>query len=145
MYFNNGVGSVAAVCLTDVKAGDAIALLTDKGNWYLIGDVTLNTVQSTREIIEYRKTDDIKPKISNLYYLYSLNNKVYASNNIKTDLINLPDNFSTNIYRSYIHNDGGKYRLALNGADNIGNTILNYASKSNYYTKVLDGVLTQAK
>jgi hypothetical protein len=134
---------VSATYLVDLDAGEAIALLTNKGNWYLVGEPTLNIVQSTRRIIEYRKTDSIRTKISNLYYLYSLNNKVYASNNITTDLITLPDNFGSNYVRSYIHNDGGKYRLAFsNNIDNAGTIILNYANKFSYHQKNIDGILT---
>ena len=133
---------VNATYLVNLEAGQAIALLTDKGNWYLVGEATLSIVQSTRRIIEYRRTDNIRPKISNLYYLYLLNNKVYVSNNIINNLINLPDNFSSNIYRSYIHNDGNKYRLAFsNGVDSIGGTIINYSNKNTYYNKTLDGIL----
>lgn len=45
-----------ATYLTDLKAGSAIALLTDKGNWYLVGEEASSENNSTKRIIEYRRT-----------------------------------------------------------------------------------------
>ncbi|MEH2138583.1 hypothetical protein [Nostoc sp.] len=43
--------------LTDLKAGKAIAILTDKGNWYLLGVEIQQNNQFPQRNIEYRKTD----------------------------------------------------------------------------------------
>ena len=56
VYFRNGSQSVSAVCLTDVNPGEAIALLTDKGNWYLTGDAVSASSISNERIIEYRQS-----------------------------------------------------------------------------------------
>ncbi|MBN3946741.1 MAG: hypothetical protein HWQ38_09690 [Nostoc sp. NMS7] len=47
---------VSATYLTDLKSGEAIALLTDKGNWYLVGEKADTQNISNKIIIEYRKT-----------------------------------------------------------------------------------------
>ncbi|MFN6560018.1 MAG: hypothetical protein RMY28_009440 [Nostoc sp. ChiSLP01] len=68
----NGV-DVEVTYLIDLKAGEAIALLTDKGNWYLVGEAqSIN--QFSRKIIEYRKTQPVTKEQVNIKILFSLIN-----------------------------------------------------------------------
>ncbi|MEW5856720.1 MAG: hypothetical protein AB1861_04995 [Cyanobacteriota bacterium] len=55
----NGIDTTATY-LADLKTGSAIALLTDKGNWYLMGAAVSSQDTSTKRIIEYRKTTNLK-------------------------------------------------------------------------------------
>ncbi|ACC81131.1 hypothetical protein [Nostoc punctiforme] len=57
--------NVRATYLTNLEAGEAIALLTDKGNWYLTGAANETENTSSRRIIEYRRSVPIK-KVTDL-------------------------------------------------------------------------------
>ncbi|KYC42058.1 hypothetical protein WA1_18830 [Scytonema hofmannii PCC 7110] len=68
VYFSMGIGRVQGQCLTDVS-GDAIALLTDKGNWYLLGEDRGGEdrgteSRSTTRVLEYRRVDVKKKEIA---------------------------------------------------------------------------------
>ena len=56
IYFSVGSGSVQGTCLNDVLSGSAIALLTDLGNWYLLGEEQASTLSNSSRVIEYRQT-----------------------------------------------------------------------------------------
>ena len=55
-----------ATYLVDLNAGEAIALLTDKGNWYLVGEEAVVQQQSNKRIIEYRKTNKLTKSLKYL-------------------------------------------------------------------------------
>lgn len=117
----NGV-DITATYLTDLKEGMAIALFTDKGNWYLIGEEANTQNLSSKRIIEYRKTDiQIKKilHIKTLFYLFNSDgiridfciggDRKKATKILSVDRTELiyPDFFNT-------------FSLALGGITNLG-------------------------
>lgn len=59
LWVRIGNQRVQAICLSDVD-GKAIALLTDEGNWYLLGESQPFINQGSAKIIEYRKSRSTK-------------------------------------------------------------------------------------
>ena len=92
-----------ATYLVDLKAGEAIALLTDKGNWYLIGEEANTQATSNKRIIEYRKTE-IPKKLE--YYYIGIGNFKLVSSEITGSLCLLKKN--TKVFTSSKSNDLGE-------------------------------------
>ncbi len=149
---------ITATYLTNLKAGEAIALLTDKGNWYLVGEASQLINQSSKRIIEYRKTQPIAKKLASFIYLFESDNKIYVGDGAKNKEIilnEIDENFNSleNLRltpASFIHNDGKTYRLSfaniINGvafADEANWKIINYSNNGDRYA-ASSGILFQA-
>jgi hypothetical protein len=119
---------VNLIYLTDLNAGEAIALLTDKGNWYLVGEATQTPNQSSKRIIEYRKTSSPTKKAFKVKILFYIEKTeavefyigghvpnpklIYTVNNSEIDKTTIS---------GFIHNYGNSHDYTIQYDTNISN------------------------